>query len=268
MAAKSSQNRFVRFAAPTASQMRVGVSGWRSRCTPSGASASHTALNTAGGAPMAPPSPSPCSRRASMPGSPGGDLQVGRIGGRRQQVVHERRRHRVADVVVGVLLQEHPADALDHAAGDLALDDRGVDHPSAVLGDDVAQDLHHPGAHVDLDGDHVAGVRPDGRRRDVAVDHLEARLHPLGEQVRPVVGGHGDVGDRDGAAGRAGDRDRPLLDGRGPPGRPRGGGRRWPGSWSSASSPLRSPSRRSSGRYGCRRSPGRTVTSRCRPGGR
>ena len=42
-----------------ASRMRAGVSGRRVRVTPSGASASLTALTTAGGAPMAPPSPTP-----------------------------------------------------------------------------------------------------------------------------------------------------------------------------------------------------------------
>lgn len=42
-----------------ASTMRAGVRGRRVRATPSGASASLTALTTAGGAPMAPPSPTP-----------------------------------------------------------------------------------------------------------------------------------------------------------------------------------------------------------------
>ena len=42
-----------------ASTMRAGVSGRRVRVTPSGASAPLTALTTAGGAPMAPPSPTP-----------------------------------------------------------------------------------------------------------------------------------------------------------------------------------------------------------------
>ena len=39
--------------------MRDGVSGRRVTVTPNGASASATALTTAGGAPMAPPSPTP-----------------------------------------------------------------------------------------------------------------------------------------------------------------------------------------------------------------
>ena len=35
---------------------------------------------------------------------------------------------RVAVVVVDEVLEQHAADALDHAAGDLALDDHRVDH--------------------------------------------------------------------------------------------------------------------------------------------
>ena len=82
-----------------------------------------------------------------------------------QQVVHERRRERVAVLVVGEVLEEHAADALHGAARDLALDDVRVDHRAAVLAHDVAQQLHAAGGHVDLARAHVGGVHPDRRRR-------------------------------------------------------------------------------------------------------
>ena len=66
------------------------------------------------------------------------------VGRGREQVVEERRRERVAVVVVDEVLEEGAADALDGAAGDLALDDRRVDHHAAVLADDVAQQPRPP----------------------------------------------------------------------------------------------------------------------------
>ena len=104
---------------------------------------------------------------------------------------------RVALVVVREVLEERAADALDRAAGDLALDDVGVDHRSAVLAHDVAQDRDEPGAHVDLAGAHVRGVHEDrpgiGR---VAGARLEPGLQARRQGVRLEVGEAGDLGER------------------------------------------------------------------------
>ena len=95
---------------------------------------------------------------------------LGHLGRGRQEVVDERRRQRVAGVVVDEVLEQHAADALHDAAEDLALDDRRVDHRAAVLRDDVAQDLRHAGVAVDLDDAEVGGVRPrrEARRAGTA----------------------------------------------------------------------------------------------------
>ena len=64
---------------------------------------------------------------------------AGHLARRRQQVVEERRRERVAVGVVAEVLEQHAADPLDDATEDLPFHDLRVDHPSAVLGDDVPQ---------------------------------------------------------------------------------------------------------------------------------
>ena len=81
-------------------------------------------------------------------------------------------------VVVDEVLEERAADALHRAAGDLAFDDRRVDHHAAVLADDVAQQRDHAGVRIDLDRADVARVREHERQVGlVAVQDLEARLH-------------------------------------------------------------------------------------------
>ena len=63
--------------------------------------------------------------------------------------------------------EERAADALHHAARDLALDDARVDHRPAVLAHDVAQERDAARLDVDLARAHVGGVDPDrpARRR-------------------------------------------------------------------------------------------------------
>lgn len=60
----------------------------------------------------------------------------GRHSGRtRQEIVGERADERLAGQLVGDLLVERGADALNHAAPQLAFDHRRIDHRAAVLGD-------------------------------------------------------------------------------------------------------------------------------------
>ena len=123
-------------------------------------------------------------------------LDLGHLGDGRDQVVDERAGDGVAVVVVGEVLVEGPADALDGAAVDLALDHVGVDHRPAVLADDVAQQRDHAGLHVDLAGAHVGGVGPDGHGLGlVAGTGLEARRHVGGQREDLAVGDGGDLGD-------------------------------------------------------------------------
>src|SRR6185437_9685627 len=70
------------------------------------------------------------------------DLDAGNVAGGRYQVVHERSRLEAAVFGVRRPLEQDRADALRHAAPDLALDDGGVDERAAVLDGDVALYLH------------------------------------------------------------------------------------------------------------------------------
>jgi hypothetical protein len=62
------------------------------------------------------------------------DLDVRHLGGCGDQVVDETAGQRIAGFVVDEVLVEHPADALDHAARDLPLDDlRLIMRPQSSL---------------------------------------------------------------------------------------------------------------------------------------
>ena len=111
--------------------------------TPSGASASSTALAMAAGGEMAPPSPSPLA-----PSGLRGDGYSrcthsihGRSSARGHHVVHQRARQQLALAVVDDVLEQPAAHPLGNAAVDLALDDHRVDDLAAVVGHDVAQQL-------------------------------------------------------------------------------------------------------------------------------
>ena len=134
--------------------MRRGVSGDSVISTPSGASASLTALAIAAGGAIAPPSPMPFWPNARVGR---GRLHVidahrGHFGGAGQQVVGERRRQRLALRVERHLLVERGADALRRAAEHLAVDDHRVHQRAAVLDDHVVEDLDVAGLGVDRHG--------------------------------------------------------------------------------------------------------------------
>ena len=68
------------------------------------------------------------------------ELEVGRLEGRRDQVVHERRVQAVALLVKREDLHQRDADAFREAAVDLAVDDHRVDPHAAVVDRDEAPD--------------------------------------------------------------------------------------------------------------------------------
>ncbi len=92
--------------------------------------------------------------------------------------------------VVGQLLEQALAEALGHAAVDLALDEHRVDHAPDVVHHRVADDRDRARVLVDLDLAHLAAVGKGHRRR-----RERRRLGEPGLQVRRklarLVGGAG-----------------------------------------------------------------------------
>src|SRR4051794_32075707 len=86
-----------------------------------------------------------------------------------QGIVDEGAGERIAVVIVDHVLVEHAADSLDHSAEDLSFHDLWIDHSSAVLADDVAQDPHAARVDIDLTGADVARVGEREWRRLEAV---------------------------------------------------------------------------------------------------
>ena len=127
-----------------AAHTRSGVHGMSMCRTPRCASASTTALCTAGVEPIVPDSPMPFA-----PSGLRGDgvsvfdrFEARELGRARHRVVGERRRERVAVGVVDVLLPQRLRDALRDAAVLLARDDQRVEDAAAVVDRDVAERRH------------------------------------------------------------------------------------------------------------------------------
>src|SRR3954451_15279643 len=133
-----------------------------------------------------------CDRLAGLPG--------GTLDGGRDEVVHERPGHVVAELVVGDLFVERRREAHVQAAVDLTVDDHRVDDVAAVVDRHETTYVDLARALVDVDDTDVASEREGQVRRIVVVDCLEPHLHPLRE-VR--VGREGDLLDRLEPVGRA-----------------------------------------------------------------
>ena len=139
-------------------------------------------------------------------------LQHRDLGRGRQQIVHQRRRQRVAVGVVAGPLVQRAADALHDPARDLALHDRRIDHHPAVLADDVAQDGDPPGVGVHLAGAGVGGIGVGDRRRLVAGRVLEPGRGVRRQGLRVAVGRGRHVGQRHVPRRRAQHRDHPAAE--------------------------------------------------------
>ncbi len=145
---------------------RCGVSGSAVASAPS---ASETALAMA--------APAAASRPRPRPSTPSGFSGEGassvtrtstarRLGGGREQVVHERAGDELALGVVGQLLEQRAAEALRRAPPTIwpSIEHR-VDGAADVVGDRVAVDAHAARLEIDLDGD---AVQPVGKAHVLA----------------------------------------------------------------------------------------------------
>ena len=102
---------------------------------PSGASASITALATAGGAPLVPASPTPLTPNGlkRIGGYGFAESERRHIAGAHHRVIHQRAGEHLAVFAEEHLFAQRFAEALRHAAVNLALDDHRVDDYAAVI---------------------------------------------------------------------------------------------------------------------------------------
>ena len=146
--------------ARSAARMRCGVAGISSIDTPNGDSASLTALSTAAGAPMAPPSPKTlgagdggCRRRFDV-------MQLDRrdFARSRRHVVGKGRGLHIAERVVDDLLEQRVADALRDAAVHLAVGDQRIDDAAGILDHEEFLERNAAGLDVDFDDGDMTGI--------------------------------------------------------------------------------------------------------------
>ena len=104
------------------------------------------------------------------------------LGCSRQQVIREGRGERLAVAVIPALLVHRGPDALRHAAQSLAFNHHRIDQRSAVLGDDVVENLHV--AELGIDRDHC-GVRCIAERPAI---HFWAKAHRRFEPAEVNIG--------------------------------------------------------------------------------
>ncbi len=124
------------------------------------------------------------------------------VGRDRQQVFAVTGGDRLRLFVEQHVLVQRIADAVHHAAADLAVDQHRVDQPPAIMRHYVAQDPDRAGRAVDLDLADIAAVRESLRARlEVSVGgkpRLDARRHrdagEAGQPLRDVAQSHRAVG--------------------------------------------------------------------------
>ena len=140
--------------------MRCGVAGISSIETPNGDSASLTALSTAAGAPMAPPSPKPLGAGDRRRRRRFDVMQFDRrnFARRRRQIIGERRGLDIAEAVVDDFLEQRVADALRDAAMHLAVGDQRIDDAAGIFHGEKFLDRHAAGLDVDLDDGDMTGI--------------------------------------------------------------------------------------------------------------
>src|SRR5262249_10681455 len=113
---------------------------------PRGASASMTALATAGGAPLHPASPTPVTPNGlngfRRPRSHGGELR--NPGSARSRLIHQRAGENLAVIAEEHLFAKRLAETLSHAAVNLPVENHGVDDNAAVIDQDELFKSRHP----------------------------------------------------------------------------------------------------------------------------
>ena len=114
-------------------------------------------------------------------------LERRELGRARERVLGERRRERVAVVVVDEVLPQRLRDPRCEAAVHLPVDEQRVEDAPAVVDRDVTQRHHHAGVGVDLDdGDVRAERERRARLLEVVLDvQRVALLLGLGREVGP-----------------------------------------------------------------------------------
>ena len=122
---------------------------------------------TAGGAPVAPASPAALTPSGLVVAgtSVSSEVNAGKVVGARHAVVLEAAGHELTVAIVDDRLHQRLADALRHAAMDLALAEQVVHHPADVVDRGIAHDRDRAGL----------ADRPPPRRRGSRWDSSAAR---------------------------------------------------------------------------------------------
>ena len=97
----------------------------------------------------------------------------------RQGVIHERAGDRLAAGIVADLLHQCLADALRHAAMQLAGDDHRIDYRAEIIDGEIAHDSHDAGLGIDFHFRDMAAIGESGRRILGGVIDVERQRHAL-----------------------------------------------------------------------------------------
>ena len=101
--------------------------------------------------------------------------------------------------IVGQLFVQRSADALRHAANDLALDDQRIDQRSGIAHDGVLEDFDLERVAIDLDDGDVQPAGESRAGRQEVVRGLQPGRHAIWQ--RPARrGGRGELSERNPAA--------------------------------------------------------------------
>ena len=114
-------------------------------------------------------------------------MKTRHVDGARHRVVHERAGEQLAFVVVDRMLHQRLADALHHAAVELALDDHRIDDGAEIVDRRVSHHLDDAGFGIDLDLGDVAAVGIGGRARSVADVRDIERLRRVRRQLEAAA---------------------------------------------------------------------------------
>ena len=145
----------------------------------------------AAGAPAVPASPTPLAprfgvrrRRFHM-----ADFDIGHFGRHGHQIVGHGGVEILALFVVQAFLIERAADALNHAAANLLVDQHRIDHGAAIVHHPAFEQLDDSRVHVDLDMEGLEAVgEGEGKGlRHVVAGHHQFRLHALRQGVAAEI---------------------------------------------------------------------------------
>ena len=126
------------------------------------------------------------------------DLDARHFGGQGQQIFAVIGGLRLAVLVIDHPLEQRIADAMDHAAPDLAIDQHRVDQRAAIMGNDIAQDLDRAGFDIHLDLAQIGAIGESGLARLVKGGGRQARRNACGQRLPEIAVQHqGQLAERD-----------------------------------------------------------------------